>query len=276
MKILPANGAQIPALGLGTFRLQGAQCTDIVLQALEVGYRHIDTAAFYENEVEIGAALQQTQVPREEIFLTTKVWPSEISDGAFQASVEASLERLDLDQVDLLLIHWPPKNANTAEWARLLCDAAHRGWTRHIGISNFTTSQIDAMAAACELPLAVNQVENHPYINQSKIRATCARHGIAVMGYCPLGRGQMLLDDATIVSIAKAHDKSPAQIILRWHLQHDGAGAIPKTSSPRRLVENMDIFDFELSVDEMAALEELTLRHQRLCDYDFSPEWDRP
>ena len=276
MKILTANGANIPALGLGTFKLQGAQCTDIVLKALDAGYRHIDTAAFYENETEIGAALHQTDVPRNEIFLTTKVWPSEVSDGPFQASVDASLQRLGMAQVDLLLIHWPPKNADVREWARLLNDAADRGQARHIGVSNFTTGHIDAIVEASDRPIAVNQVENHPYLNQSKVRAACARHGIAVMGYCPLGRGQMLLNDPVIAEIAGEHSKSPAQIILRWHVQHDGAGAIPKTSSPHRLDENLDIFNFELSPSNMASLKQLTLRHQRLCDFEFSPKWDRP
>lgn len=276
MKILAANGANIPALGLGTFKLLGGQCTDIVLQALDVGYRHIDTAAFYDNEAEIGAALRQTNLAREELFVTTKVWPSEVSDGPFQASVETSLERLGLDHVDLLLIHWPPKNSDVSGWARLLNDAAEKGQTRHIGVSNFTTGHLDAIVQASDRPIAVNQVENHPYLDQSKVRAACARHAIAVMGYCPLGRGQMMLADPVIERIANDHDKSPAQIILRWHVQHESAGAIPKTASPHRLVENLDIFGFQLSATDMASLEELTHRHQRLCDYDFSPDWDRP
>ncbi|NKB51434.1 MAG: aldo/keto reductase [Rhizobiaceae bacterium] len=276
MKILAANGANIPALGLGTFRLQGEECTSIVLKALAAGYRHIDTAAFYENESEIGAALRQSKISRDEIFLTTKVWPSEVADGAFQRSVEGSLQRLGLDQVDLLLIHWPPKNSNVKQWARLLCDTVRNGWTRHIGISNFTTGQIDAMVDACDYPIVVNQVENHPYIDQTKIRAKCAEHGMAIMGYCPLGRGQMLLSDSVIAGLAAEYDKSPAQIILRWHVQHEGAGAIPKTASPDRLVENLQVFDFELSAGDMAAMEALTKRHQRLCDYDFSPQWDQP
>ncbi len=276
MKTLAANGANIPALGLGTFRLQSTECTDIVQKALAAGYRHIDTAAFYENEAEIGAALRLTEISRNEIFLTTKVWPSEVSDGLFQRSVEGSLKRLGLDQVDLLLIHWPPKNANVDEWARLLCDTVRRGWTRHIGVSNFTTGQIDSMIEACDYPIAVNQVENHPYIDQSRIRAKCAQHGIAVMGYCPLGRGQELLNDPVIAGLAAKYYRSPAQIILCWHVQHEGAGAIPKTASADRLVENLQVFDFELSTDDMAAMNALTRRHQRLCDYEFSPIWDQP
>ena len=276
MKILSANGANIPALGLGTFRLQGSECTDIVLQALDAGYRHVDTAAFYENEVEIGEAIRQTGIAREDIFLTTKVWPSEVSDGPFQASVEASLERLMLEQVDLLLIHWPPKNSDYSGWAKLLNEAADRGWTKHIGVSNFTTSHIDAIVEASDRPIVVNQVENHPYLNQAKVRAACARHGIAVMGYCPLGRGQMMLEDPVINGIAHETGKTPAQVILRWHVEHEGAGAIPKTSSPHRLVENLDIFDFELNPSQMASMQALTLQHQRLCDYDFSPQWDLP
>ena len=276
MKILKANGAEIPALGLGTYALTGSQCVDIVSRALEVGYRHIDTAAFYENEEAIGAALAASDIPREEIFVTTKVWPSEVQKGAFQRSVAASLKHLGLDQVDLLLVHWPPQNDHVDEWARLLCGAAKQGQARHIGVSNFTTGLLDRMVAACDVPLVVNQVENHPYLDQSKIRAACARHGMALMAYCPLQKGKELFEEAVIAGLAEKHSRTPSQIVLRWHLQHDGAGAIPKTATPERLIENISLFDFELSAQEMAQITGLTTRHLRICDYDFSPVWDAP
>jgi diketogulonate reductase-like aldo/keto reductase len=276
MKVLNANGAQIPALGLGTFGLKGGECVEIVSKALEVGYRHIDTAAFYENEQEIGAAIAKSGVPREELFITTKVWPTEISEGSFQRSVEDSLNRLGLDAVDLLLIHWPPQNDDISEWGRLLCDAVRRGQAKHIGVSNFTTTLLDRMIDACELPLVVNQVENHPYLKQDKIRAACARHGTALMAYCPLGKGRELLEDPVIVDLAADYGRSPAQIVLRWHLQQEGAGAIPKTATPVRLMENLDVFDFKLAAEDMTRIDELKQNHRRICDYAFSPNWDAP
>lgn len=276
MITLKANGAEIPALGLGTYALNGTECVDIVSKALEIGYRHIDTAAFYENEEAIGEAIAASDVSREEIFVTTKVWPTEVRDGAFQSSVEASLNRLGLDRVDLLLVHWPPQNDEIKEWARLLCDASKNGQARYIGVSNFTTKLLDQMVEACDVPLVVNQVENHPYLDQTKIRAACAHHGIALMGYCPLQKGRELFEDPVIEALATKHERQPSQIVLRWHLQHDGAGAIPKTATPERLIENVGVFDFQLSDNDVAQINDLTTKQFRVCDYDFSPEWDAP
>ena len=274
MKMLNANGANIPALGLGTWQLKGASCAAIVEQAIGVGYRHIDTAIMYDNERSVGQGIRASGVDRSELFVTTKVWPSDLTDGAFQSNVQASLERLGLDHVDLLLIHWPPQNDGVEEWGRLLNSAAESGWARHLGVSNFTTGQLGAIVAASERPIVCNQVENHPYLDQSKVRAACAKHSVALMAYCPLFRGGDLFAEPVITNAAAAHDKSPAQIVLRWHMQFDGAGAIPKTATPARLSENFNVFDFELSADEMAAINRLTTRHERICDYDFSPVWD--
>lgn len=276
MITLKANGAEIPALGLGTYALYGSQCVDIVSRAMEIGYRHIDTAAFYENEEAVGEAIAASDVPREEMFITTKVWPTEVREGAFQRSVEASLNRLGLDQVDLLLVHWPPQNDEIGEWARLLCDGSKNGQARHIGVSNFTTKLLDQMVEACDVPLVVNQVENHPYLDQTKIRSACARHGMALMAYCPLQKGRELFEDPVIEALAAKHDRSPSQVVLRWHLQHDGAGAIPKTATPERLIENIGVFNFQLSNEDMAQINGLTAKHFRVCDYDLSPEWDAP
>lgn len=274
MKMLQANGALIPALGLGTFDLRNETCTSIVKQALDIGYRHIDTAAYYENEEAVGDGIRHSGVARDEIFLTTKVWPTEISEGSFQRSVEASLKRLDLDHVDLLLIHWPPKTGPVSEWVRLLNDAADRGWTKHIGVSNFTVSQLDGIVATSDQPITANQVEHHPYLNQEKVHAACNKHGVAFVAYSPLDRGGNLFREAVVVDAANAHGKTPAQIVLRWHMQFDGAGAIPKTATPERLKQNLDIFDFELSASEMTAITALTSAGLRRCDFEFSPDWD--
>lgn len=276
MIILEANGARIPALGLGTFRLEGELCTQTVAAALRAGYRHIDTAAFYDNELAVGMGIRASGIDRGDVFLTTKVWPTEVADGPFQRSVEASLRRLDVDSVDLLLIHWPPKNNDVAQWARLLNEAAERGWAKNIGVSNFTTELLNQIVNISKRPIVVNQVENHPYLDQSRVRAACARHGVALIAYCPLYKAGALFEEPIIKNLSRLKGKSRAQIILRWHLQHDGAGAIPKTSNIDRLGENLDAFDFELSRDEMKEISSLSRANRRLCDYEFSPDWDYP
>lgn len=182
--------------------------------------------------------------------------------------------RLDTSYVDLLLIHWPPQNGDVANWAALLNEAAERGWARNIGVSNFTVELLDQFVAASPRPICVNQVENHPFIDQSKIRAACTRHGLALLGYCPLFKGGELFQHDAVEAISQATGKTPAQIVLRWHIQHEAAGAIPKTATPARLVENFDIFDFVLDDEQMDSLNNLTCTHKRLCDYDFSPDWD--
>lgn len=274
MKILKANGANIPAIGLGTYDLRHEECSTMVSTALQSGYSHVDTAAFYENEEAVGAGIKQSGVARDKVFLTTKVWPTEVSEGNFQRSIEASLKRLDQDHVDLLLIHWPTKDNNAAEWARLLNDAAERGWARNIGVSNFTVSQLNAITSASERPIAANQVENHPYLNQSKLREACQALGVAMIAYCPIYRGGPLFKENAVTDAAEAHNKTPAQIVLRWHMQHEGGGAIPKTATVSRMKENIDIFNFELSGDEMDAISTLTSAGSRICDFEFSPKWD--
>jgi diketogulonate reductase-like aldo/keto reductase len=161
-----------------------------------------------------------------------------------------------------------------AESIKALNDVKTRGLARHIGVSNFTNAMIEEAVALSDHPLACNQVENHPYLDQSEMRYTCARHGLALIAYCPLSRGGDLLNEDAIVSAANRHAKSPAQIVLRWHVQHEGAGAIPKTSTPARLLENMNIFDFELSSVELVAISALTSANNRICDFEFSPKWD--
>ncbi|MGI9355133.1 MAG: aldo/keto reductase [Rhizobiaceae bacterium] len=274
MEAVAANGADMPVLGFGTWQLRGDACSSLVKQAIETGYTHIDTAIMYENEEEVGEGIRASGKARDRLFITTKVWPDQLSDGAFQENVEASLKRLDLSYVDLVLIHWPPKGRkDTADWMRLLNDVAQRGYTHHIGVSNFTTRMIEESVAASQRSLACNQVENHPYLDQRKVRAMCDRHGLALVAYCPLYRDGGLFSEPAIANAASTHGKSPAQIVLRWHIQSGGV-AIPKTAKPSRLSENIDIFDFALSGAEMAAINALRARNSRLCDFEFSPDWD--
>ncbi|MEX0955795.1 MAG: aldo/keto reductase [Rhizobiaceae bacterium] len=274
MHRIEANGANIPAIGLGTWTLRGAECTDLVQAAIETGYRHIDTAAMYENEAEVGRGIARAGLPREELFVTTKVWWTELSAGALRRSAERSLDLLGLDHVDLLLIHWPSKTVPLAETIAALNEAHRDGLTRNIGVSNFPTGLLSEAIALSPRPLAVNQVEHHPKLDQTKVLAACRAAGMATVSYCPLGRGLDLMREPAIAEAAKAHGRTPGQIILRWHIQQDGVAAIPRTSRRERLAENLDIESFELTTAEMAAISAHQTANSRICDFDFSPEWD--
>ncbi len=273
MKIVEANGARIPAIGFGTWTLRGTQARDLVANAIQVGYRHVDTAAMYENEEAVGEGLRASGVNRGEIFLTTKVWPDNLAAGALQRAVEDSLSRLGVEQVDLVLIHWPSKTVPLAESIEALNEVRERGLVRHIGVSNFTTSLLAEAVALSSAPLVCNQIECHPFLNQDKVIAACAQHSMAVVSYCPLARGSELFAHEAVAACAEGHGKTPAQIVLRWHVQQ-GLIAIPRSSNPDRARENLDIFDFELTTEEMAAISGLRGRNLRICDFDFSPEWD--
>jgi diketogulonate reductase-like aldo/keto reductase len=274
MHSVDANGARIPALGLGTWTLRGEDCARIVTEALALGYRHVDTAHMYRNEAAVGEGLRASGVERDEVFVTTKVWPTDIAPGDLERSTEASLKLLGLDHVDLLLIHWPnPKIALEGSiWA--LNNALRMGLTRHIGVSNFPTALLSRAVEASEAPLAVNQVEHHPYLDQSKVLQMCRRHGMAMVSYCPLARGGDLFAEKAVLAAAARHGKTPGQIVLRWHVQQEGVIAIPRTTKKERLAENAAIFDFALGDDEMEAISSLSRRNFRICGGEFAPQWD--
>lgn len=274
MHQVKAGGAEIPALGLGTFTLKDDKCRDLVARAVGAGYRHFDTAAMYDNEAAVGEGLRLSATPRDEIFLTTKVWHTNIGADALEASAEASLRRLRMDHVDLLLIHWPNPNVPLADSIGALNRVRERGLTRHIGVANFTRQLLDEAVALSAAPLVCNQIEYHPQLDQSRLRAAMRDKGMAFVSYCPLGRGETLTSMA-VTDAARAHGKTPGQIILRWHVQQPGVVAIPRTSNPSRLAENIDLFDFALSDAEMEAISALRSARRRICDYAFSPEWDR-
>lgn len=274
MHLVEANGAHIPAIGLGTWTLKDEHCADIVETALRGGYRHVDTAAMYDNEKAVGTGLKRSGVGRDEVFVTTKVWYTDIADGKLQRSAKDSLARLALDDVDLLLIHWPSSSIPIAESIGALNDARLRGLTRHIGVSNFPSSLLEQAIALSDAPIVCNQIEFHPYLNQSKVHGACDKAGLAKVSYCPLGRGGGLFGEEVIVQAAKNHSRTPGQIILRWHVQQHGVVAIPRTTKPERLAENADIFDFELEASEMSEISGLSRRNERICDFAFSPLWD--
>ncbi len=274
MHTINANGAHIPALGLGTWTLKGRQCQDLVESAIAAGYRHIDTASMYDNEEDVGAAIAASGLARSELFVTTKVWWSDIAPGDLERSAEESLRRLGLDHVDLLLIHWPNPHLAVEPSIEALNRVRSSGMARNIGVSNFPTALLGRAIAASQAPLACNQVEYHPKLDQSKLIDMCRTNNMALVSYCPLFRGSSLFDEPAIRAASSAHDKKPAQIVLRWHVQQDSVAAIPRTTSKAHLKENLDIFDFALSASEMEAISSIRRAGIRICDYDFSPQWD--
>ncbi len=275
MQIVTGNGAKIPAIGLGTWTLRDDAATRLVAGALQAGYRHIDTATSYENEAAVGEGLRVSGVPRDQIFLTTKVWPPDLAAGDLQRSVEGSLKRLGVDQVDLALIHWPSTTVPLTESIEALNEVRTRGLAHNIGVSNFTVALVEAAVALSEHPLACNQVEHHPFLNQDRVMAACRKHGLAFVSYCPLARGTELFAQDPVSEAAARHGKTPAQVVLRWHVQQDGVVAIPRSSHPDRIRENLEVFDFALDAGEVAAIDALRSRGLRICDFEFSPEWDR-
>jgi 2,5-diketo-D-gluconate reductase B len=272
MQYVQANGAKIPAIGLGTWELHGRTCARLVEQALKLGYRHIDTAQVYENEREVGEGLRASRVKRDELFVTTKVWTNHFAPNDLERSTKESLTKLRLSEVDLLLLHWPNPHVPLSETLGALAHAKKLGMARNIGVSNFTVALIEAAVATCQEPLVCDQVEYHPYLDQTKVREACARHGMALVAYSPVAKGRVK-GDATLTQIGRAHGKTAAQVCLRWLVQQN-ASAIPRTSKIERLSENIDIFDFELSDDEMQRIFQMGTAKGRLTDFGFAPKWD--
>ncbi len=272
MQAIEANGASIPAIGLGTWELRGRSCARIVEQALKLGYRHIDTAQVYENEREVGEGLRASGIRRDAVFLTTKVWTTHFAPHDLERSAKESLVRLRVSEVDLLLLHWPNPQVPLAETLGALAHAKALGLTRHIGVSNFTVALVEEAVAASSEPLVCNQVEYHPYLDQTKVREACARHGLAVVAYSPVARGN-IKSDATLIRIGRAHGKTPAQVCLRWLVQQNVV-PIPRTSRIERLSENIAIFDFALSDAEMDEIFALASPEGRLTNFAFAPKWD--
>src|SRR5436189_2222634 len=272
--IVEAHGARIPLVGLGTWDLRGRTCARVVEQALRLGYGHIDTAELYDNECEVGEGLRASGVKRDEVFITTKVWPSHFAPRELERAAKESLVRLRLSEVDLLLLHWPNPNIPLAETLPALCKMKRMGLARHIGVSNFTVALIEEATKLSQEPLVCNQIEMHPFIDQSKVIAACRRHGMAIVAYSPVARGGVNRDKV-LARIGKAHGKTAAQVSLRFLVQQ-GIAVIPRTSRLERLSENLAIFDFELSPAEMAEIAQLAHRDGRIVDYAYSgsPQWD--
>jgi 2,5-diketo-D-gluconate reductase B len=271
---IEANGARIPLLGLGTWELRGRVCSRVVEQALRLGYRHLDTAELYENEREVGEGFRASGVKRNEVFVTTKIWPTHFAPRELERAARDGLVRLRLTEVDLLLLHWPNPQIPLVETLGALGKVKREGLARHIGLSNFTVPLIEQAVAASSEPLVCDQVECHPFLDQSKVIKACREHGMAVVAYSPIARGNAR-NDAVLKRIGAAHGKTAAQVCLRYLVQQDIV-VIPRTSKVERLSENAAIFDFTLDKAEMAEIAALSHPEGRLVDWAFSgrPQWD--
>ncbi|ATA58953.1 oxidoreductase of aldo-keto reductase family2C subgroup 1 [Geobacillus stearothermophilus] len=251
------NGVQMPWVGLGVYKVkEGEEVRSAVRTALEVGYRHVDTAAFYENEEGVGQAIRESGIPREQVFVTTKVWNTDQGYETTLKAFDASLKKLGFDYVDLYLVHWPVKG-KYKETYKALEKLYKDGYVRAIGVSNFQIHHLQDVLADCEIKPMVNQVEYHPRLTQKELQAFCRENGIQLEAWSPLMRGE-ILSEPTIVEIGKKYGKTPAQVVLRWDLQH-GVVTIPKSVTPARIKENADIFDFSLTDEEMKQIDALNL-----------------
>lgn len=273
MQTVTVHGATIPALGFGVFRMSDAEVERVVPAALEAGFRHFDTAQIYQNEAALGRALQAAGARREDLFLTTKVWVDNYGADAFAASVDESLERLKVDQVDLLLLHWPADQVPIAEQIERLNAVQAAGKTRFIGVSNQNIAQMRESIARSAAPIVTNQVELHPYLPQQALVAAARDAGAAVTAYYGMADGAVPRDE-TLQRISAKHGKSAAQVGLRWLIQQ-GHIALSKTANPARLAENTAVFDFVLDEADMAAIAALTRADGRLVSpAGLAPTWD--
>jgi diketogulonate reductase-like aldo/keto reductase len=272
MQYVEAHGARIPQIGLGTMTLTGEAGVQAIKTALDLGYRHLDTAAVYGNEKENGEALRASGVKRAEVFITTKIRQDDAMPDAFARKMDECLANLQLPQVDLLLIHWPSKTVPLHLTIGALCKAKKDGKTKDIGVSNFTTTQLDEAWKATSEPLVCNQIEVHPFINQDKVIAACKKRGMAVVAYVPIARGKVPGAEA-LERIGKAHGKSAAQVSLRYLIQL-GLIPIPRSTKPERLKENIEVFDFKLSDAEISSLKQLNATNMRVVNPPHAPVWD--
>jgi 2,5-diketo-D-gluconate reductase B len=270
---LTAHGAKMPPIGFGTMEFPG-RAAELVAHAIAVGYRHIDTARKYGTEEQVGEGIRASGIAREELFITTKVTELDAREADFLRSADTSLRTLGLDHVDLLLVHWPQPKVPFTETLGALAKAKRRGLTRHIGVSNFTLAMLDEAVHVCPEPLVTNQVEYHAYLPQDRMLAALRRHGMILTAYCPVARGQ-LLNDPVVGEIAKARGKTHAQVCLRWLVQQPIVAAVPRALKEAHIAEDLDVFDWSLSDEEMRRISGLRSRNIRIADPpERAPKWD--
>ena len=272
MKDIKIKNATLPALGFGTYELEGDIARKLVTSALATGYRHIDTAQMYRNEEAVGKAIKEADVVRAEIFLTTKVLPANLAKKSFLPSVEESLKKLKTDYVDLLLIHWPNAAVPEEAYIEELVKAQEKGHAKLIGVSNHPTALLDKVLAT-GANIITNQVEYHPFLNQDKLYSYLRAHDLTLTAYSPIAQGKVMGNSA-LKSIGEKHGKNEVQISLRWLLQQDGVLAIPRSSKERNMQSNFDIFDFELTPEEVQQIDKLKQENTRLVNPAWAPAWD--
>jgi 2,5-diketo-D-gluconate reductase B len=274
MKMVAANGAEIPALGFGTYGMSREAMVRIIPAALSAGFRHIDTAQIYRNEEEVGACVQASGLNRADVFLTTKVWVANYARAAFAVSVDDSLRKLRTDYIDLLLLHWPNPQVPLREQVAGLNEAVKAGKVRHIGVSNFNRRLLTEAVRLSKAPILTNQFEYHPYLNQRLLIDECRRLGVSVTAYCGMAVGQVF-EDPVLLGIANRRAKTVAQIVLRWLIQQDGVVALSRTTSAARIPANLDLSGFELGAGEMRAISRLAKNDSRIVSPPgLSPAWD--
>jgi diketogulonate reductase-like aldo/keto reductase len=270
---LSAHGAQMPAIGFGTMTFP-ERAAELVTYAINCGYRLIDTARKYGTEEEVGKGIRASGIAREELWVTTKVTELDAREADFLKSAKTSLKTLQLDYVDLLLVHWPQPKVPFSETLGALAKAKRAGLARHIGVSNFTLAMLEEAVKVCPEPLITNQLEYHAYLPQDRMLAALKKHGMILTAYCPVARGE-LLDDPVLHEIAKTHGKTTAQVALRWLIQQPMVTAVPRALTEEHIAENLDVFDFALSDDEMRRVSALRSKQVRIVNPpERAPQWD--
>jgi len=268
---LTVRGIEVPKLGYGTWQVTGEAARESVRDALELGYRHIDTARMYGNEVEVGEGIRDSGVPRDELWLTSKVWPDDARADDVRRSAERQLADLGVERLDLLLLHWPAPGVPLAETLEALGALRGDGLIRELGVSNFPSAMLREAAALA--PVFANQVEYHAYLAQDAVLGACHEHSVMLTAYSPFAHGR-LLDDPVLAEIAAAHEATPSQVALAWLLEQELVSAIPKASSHERRAENLGALGLELGSDEHDRVGALRSRHLRTADPGFAPAWD--
>jgi 2,5-diketo-D-gluconate reductase B len=269
-----ANGAGIPCLGFGTYGMHGAQLSRLIAQAVRAGFRHIDTAQSYGNEEAVGRGIFLSGVPRDDVFITTKVWVGNYPRNRFERSVDESLRQLGTDYIDLLLLHWPTEAIPLADQIGQLNELVHAGKVLNIGVSNFNSDLLERSVELSDIPLVTNQFEYHPYLNQSKLIANTRQAGVSITAYCAMAIGRVF-SEPILIAMAARYGKTISQIVLRWLVQQEGVVALSRTEREERIHENLEIFDFTLQEQDMKAIFRLASRGSRIVDpTGLAPAWD--
>lgn len=274
MKTLKIQDINVPVLGFGTWKLTGDDCVKSVDFAIREGYTHVDTAQIYENEAEVGDGIKKSGIARDKLFLTTKVWRNHFADGTVMESVDESLRKLKVDYVDLLLVHWPFPETPVAKLVEGVMKAQEAGKAKLIGISNFNVSQIEEAIKVSGGKVCNDQVEYHPYLNQNAVLNTVRKNNMFLTAYSPIARGKAI-KDAALKEIGMKYGKTAGQVTLRWLVQQNNVAAIPKSATPENIKSNLDIFDFELSDEDMKKISAMGSDEGRQVNPDFAPKWDK-